>query len=196
MRPLVLTDPAARGALQLASVAWLGSETVIGLRHRLRGRSLARDRGSQPVIIVSMLAGIWVAPAAAAALPGAALGWHPRWLAFTGAAVMIAGIALRGYAVRVLGRYFTTTVATRGGQEVVQRGPYRLVRHPAYAASLLTLFGYLLAFTNWAAFLGLVPALIGFGYRIRVEEAVLSEALGEPYRAYMRRTKRLIPYLI
>lgn len=183
-------------ALQLASVAWLGSETVIGLRQRLRDRSLARDRGSQPVIIVSMLAGIWVAPAAAALLPWAALGWHPRFLAYTGVAVMIAGIALRAYAVRVLGLYFTTAVATRAGQEVVQRGPYRLVRHPSYAASLLTLFGYGLAFTNWMAFLGLVPALIGFGYRIQVEEAVLSEALGEPYRAYMRRTKRLIPYLI
>ena len=39
----------------------------------------------------------------------------------------------------------------------------------------------------------LVPPLIAFGVRLRHEEAVLVQALGEPYRAYMRRTKRLVP---
>jgi protein-S-isoprenylcysteine O-methyltransferase Ste14 len=42
----------------------------------------------------------------------------------------------------------------------------------------------------------LLPALIAFGYRIHVEEAVLLRDLGAPYRVYMRRTRRLIPFLL
>jgi protein-S-isoprenylcysteine O-methyltransferase Ste14 len=39
-------------------------------------------------------------------------------------------------------------------------------------------------------------ALPGFAYRIRVEERALAHALGDPYRDYMRRTKRLVPFVI
>jgi len=52
----------------------------------------------------------------------------------------------------------------------------------------------LLAFDNAlsvAAFL-VLPGL-GFLRRIRVEESLLGAELGEPYRAYARRTRRLIP---
>ncbi|HKW69223.1 MAG TPA: hypothetical protein VJP81_01455 [Candidatus Dormibacteraeota bacterium] len=40
------------------------------------------------------------------------------------------------------------------------------------------------------------PGAAGYVYRIRVEEQVLAEALGEPYRNYMRRTKRLLPFVV
>jgi protein-S-isoprenylcysteine O-methyltransferase Ste14 len=37
---------------------------------------------------------------------------------------------------------------------------------------------------------------IGYMYRIRVEESALVAALGEPYRSYMARTWRFVPYVI
>jgi protein-S-isoprenylcysteine O-methyltransferase Ste14 len=39
-------------------------------------------------------------------------------------------------------------------------------------------------------------ALLGLSYRIHVEEHVLQEQLGQPYQEYMRRTKRLIPFVV
>ena len=39
----------------------------------------------------------------------------------------------------------------------------------------------------------LLPTLLVFSWRIRVEEQALSGALGEPYLTYMQRTKRLVP---
>jgi len=194
--PPVLNDPGWRTALKLVGVLWLAEETIIGLRGRLRDRSLARDRGSQAGIIVSMVASISIAPALAAAVPGASISWHPHGLAAAGLALMLAGMSLRWYAVQTLGPYFTTTVATRDGQPVVERGPYHFVRHPSYSGILLTLSGYCLAFTNWTALLAVVPGAVGLVYRIRVEERALLEALGEPYADYMRRTKRLVPHLI
>jgi protein-S-isoprenylcysteine O-methyltransferase Ste14 len=109
---------------------------------------------------------------------------------------MIAGLTVRWWAIRALGRSFTLIVATQPGQEVVDRGPYRLVRHPSYSGSLITILGVLVACGNLLSLLGLVPALIGYTYRIRLEEQTLTKNLGEAYRSYMRHTRRLIPFLL
>jgi len=76
----------------------------------------------------------------------------------------------------------------------VDSGPYRYVRHPTYTGALLTFVGLGFCFGNWLTLLFLTLPIIGaFLWRIRIEERALTEALGEDYRAYMRRTKRLIP---
>lgn len=147
-------------------------------------------------MIVGIWAGVALATGFANGQPRAAIVGATVLVYGAGIACMLAGIGLRLYAIRVLGRFFTTSVATQAGQQVVDRGPYRWVRHPAYSGSLLTIFGLCLALTNWLAFVGLIPAVLGFGYRIRVEEETLQSVLGEPYRDYMRRTKLLIPFLI
>jgi len=105
-------------------------------------------------------------------------------------------MALRQYAMSVLGRHFTFDVAISSGHALVESGPYRYVRHPSYTGALLTLLGFGLALGNWA---GLAVALacmaLAYTYRITVEEAALSSALGEPYQQYVSRTWRLVPYL-
>jgi protein-S-isoprenylcysteine O-methyltransferase Ste14 len=54
---------------------------------------------------------------------------------------MLAGIALRQWSIRVLGRFFSTTVQVTSDQRIVTNGPYSVVRHPAYSGALLTLLG-------------------------------------------------------
>jgi protein-S-isoprenylcysteine O-methyltransferase Ste14 len=76
---------------------------------------------------------------------------------------------------------------------VVQAGPYRWVRHPSYTGSLVTILGVLLCCLNWASLAAFALALAGYAYRIRIEEEALAESLGDEYRSYMRRTRRLIP---
>jgi protein-S-isoprenylcysteine O-methyltransferase Ste14 len=57
--------------------------------------------------------------------------------------------------------------------------------------------GFGLSSTNWLSLLTLMAcAVIGLSYRIRVEERVLQEHLGQRYQEYMRRTKRLIPFVL
>ena len=133
---------------------------------------------------------------AALLLPGAAL-IHGRTVVFgLGIALILVGTALRTYAIRVLGRYFVITVAVGPDQQVVERGPYRLIRHPSYTGVLLSLLGFGLVLTNWASLAAIILCnAVGFGYRVMVEERVLARALGQPYITYMRRTRRLIPYI-
>jgi len=42
----------------------------------------------------------------------------------------------------------------------------------------------------------MVFGAIGYGYRVYVEERALVKALGEPYKQYMARTWRFVPYVI
>jgi protein-S-isoprenylcysteine O-methyltransferase Ste14 len=120
-----------------------------------------------------------------------------RTLFVVGICCVVAGTALRWYAAATLGRYFTVDVVAQASQPVVDVGPYRYIRHPAYAGLLLALIGFALALGNWAGLLAMLLLLgSAFGYRIAVEEAALLATLGEPYARYMRRTWRLIPYLI
>jgi len=81
---------------------------------------------------------------------------------------------------------------------VIEAGPYRFIRHPSYTGFLITLLGFGLSLTNnWLSLLVIMGcALIGFIYRIYVEERVLQAHLGQPYQEYMQRTKRLIPFLL
>jgi len=83
------------------------------------------------------------------------------------------------------------------GQPVIERGAYHWIRHPSYLAAILMMLGMGLALANWISLiaLGIVPLGI-YAYRIHVEEKALVETLGQPYRDYMTRTKRLIPFLL
>jgi protein-S-isoprenylcysteine O-methyltransferase Ste14 len=133
--------------------------------------------------------GIYAAHHTDSTLPGPA--W---WPPLAGLALFAGGIWLRTTAVLRLGRWFTYTVKVDAAQPVIDTGPYRLIRHPSYTGLLMASLGVGLALDNWLSILAcLLPPLIGFTVRLLGEERVLAEQLGEPYRAYMRRTKRLVP---
>ena len=116
---------------------------------------------------------------------------------YCGLALMAGGLAVRLWAIRTLGRYFAPDVSLGQDHRLVDRGLYRLIRHPSYTGTFMTILGYGLALTN-AVSLAVMLAIPGlaYGYRMRVEERALIEAFGDDYRAYARRTKKIIPYLL
>jgi len=113
-----------------------------------------------------------------------------------GAAVGLAGVLFRAWSVRTLGVFFTLAVRVHEGHRVIQRGPYRWLRHPAYSGSLLYLLGVSLALSSAAGLAAtLLVALPAVLYRVRREELTLRRHLGDEYREYMKRTRRLVPGL-
>jgi protein-S-isoprenylcysteine O-methyltransferase Ste14 len=129
-------------------------------------------------------------------VPNLMIPWT-RTVFAAGVCCVLAGTALRRNAVATLGRYFTVDVATEASQPVIEAGPYQIIRNPAYAGLLLSLVGFGLALGNWAGLAAmLVLASAAFTYRIAVEEAALLSTLGDPYARYMRRTWRLIPFVL
>jgi protein-S-isoprenylcysteine O-methyltransferase len=93
-----------------------------------------------------------------------------------------------------LGRFFTVNVAIATNHRLIDTGPYRFVRHPSYTGALMAFLGLALCLANWASLVVMVvPVFLVFLWRMHVEEGALLQALGNQYRNYMNRTKRLIP---
>jgi protein-S-isoprenylcysteine O-methyltransferase len=182
-------------SLQLGLV-YLISELLLTATRRSRSPTGAKqDRstllGVWIVILVSVAAGVYVAKYwPAAALP------NTRKFAFAGVVLFAAGLFLRWWAIITLGRFFTVDVTIEKDHELVERGPFRMVRHPSYTGVLIAFAGFALSLGNWAALLAiLLPITAAFIHRMNVEEDALSRALGPQYADYMRRTKRLVPFV-
>lgn len=106
---------------------------------------------------------------------------------------MIAGLALRTWAVVSLGPWFTWNVAVQSGQPLVTNGPYRLIRHPSYTGALITFAASCVLLRSWvAAVLAAFALTLAFLRRIRHEEALLAETL-PGYKDYIARTGGLLP---
>ena len=176
---------------------WMILELVASRTKRSGDRSHARDRGSYGLIVVLLFVGLTLDFTLSARLPQAAILWRQDWVFFSGIGLMLAGVALRWWAIATLGKFFTFDVAIQSNQKVVDSGPYRYIRHPSYTGALLTQVGIGLALGNWAGLLALMLCMaIAYSYRISVEERTLTAALGEPYKQYMLRTRRIIPFLL
>ncbi len=180
-----------------AYILWIGSEffgAFLIPRLRRRGKAkVSRDRGSGALIILSVFASLTVA----FSLGNAGVGLLPDWVFYLGIFLMILGIVIRQWAIAVLGQFFSLTVRVAEDHRVVDKGPYRLVRHPSYTGIMISFTGLGLAVQSWPALLVLLLVFsVAYGYRMHVEEATLASQLGEEYVAYTKRTKRLIPYLV
>jgi len=127
----------------------------------------------------------------------AGVGMLPDWVFYLGIFLMLLGVLVRQYAIAILGRFFSLTVQIAEDHKVVEKGPYRLVRHPSYTGVLITFIGLGLAVQSWGALLVLLGVFsLSFGYRMWVEERTLLSELGQDYASYMKRTKRLIPFIV
>lgn len=191
MNPLAIHPGAAEQLLQGMLIAWAVIEILLRLRH-LGGRTAFDWTFGLVVasVAVAINLGFRAAHWQAAVLGG---GWAP---VAAGLGVLAAGVALRVWAIVTLGRLFKFVVVIQDGHRVVASGPYRLLRHPSYTGALVGFLGVGMALDNWLSVLILVLIpLLAILVRIRVEEAELGRALGQEYRAYAGRTRRLVPGL-
>ena len=197
MLPLIYTNSAATSLFIGACLIWLLPE-MIGMFLQMatvsRKAAVVQDRGSLVILVGLQWVGIALNFSLPWLLPSARILPHRTSVFLLGIICMLAGVALRWFAIWKLGRYFTRDLAVSLDQQVVQSGPYRFIRHPAYSGTFLTMLGLGLAMTNWASLISLLFCVfLGHFYRVKLEEQTLVHTIGQPYIEYMRRTKRFIP---
>lgn len=184
-----LRDPAFY-ALALAMLAWnLGEALTLKQEEPSDYAHKRNTRLLQAAVMVSALVG---------ALDRWRLHWTPlpAWTLWAGVATILAGGALRVWAIRTLDRHFTYELRVKAGQEVVRAGPYRVVRHPSYAGLLLVALGEgVLLGSALGILAGAAAVLAMLVLRIRAEEQVLRASFGRPYEEYAAETWRLVPFV-
>jgi protein-S-isoprenylcysteine O-methyltransferase len=120
----------------------------------------------------------------------------PEWFHHLSVGIFLVGLSWRWHSILYLGKYFTVDVSVMPRQPVIDTGPYRWIRHPAYLGSLLMFIGTGLTFAHPLALVFMIgPPIAVLLHRIRIEEALLAKRLGGPYQQYMARTKRLVPFI-
>ncbi|MFC6887266.1 MULTISPECIES: isoprenylcysteine carboxyl methyltransferase family protein [Actinomadura] len=150
------------------------AELVLARRHLAWARGLGgveHGRGHYPLIVAvhaGLLAG---APLEAWGLDRPfvpALGWPML-------AVTVLAQGLRWWCITTLGRQWNTRVVIVPGMPLVERGPYRWLRHPNYVAVVAEGVALPLVHTAWlTALVFTVANLVLLRHRVRVEDAALA----------------------
>ncbi len=193
----LFAQPAYALTFVIVLIIWATPDVIDSIRRHPHGNTvIVREHSSHWLFRIGLSLAIIAAMLLAHFRPQGTLPYHRPHLFIAGIVLVFAGFALRRWAIGTLGRFFTVDVATYTDQRVVEDPPYRRIRHPAYSGSILSLLGTALMLGHWLGLVLIALAIvITFGYRVRLEERALLDALGETYAAYMRRTQRFVPYV-
>lgn len=161
------------------------------LKKRLDGKE---KQGNQKGVVA--FSGLMFIAAFVAAGLDFRFGWSemPVWVV---AAASVLLLVAYGLYVRVMreNTYLSRTVRVEEGQQVVDTGPYGIVRHPMYAATILLFLMIPLVLGSW---FGLIPMAfypVIILVRLQGEEKLLAQEL-PGYEAYQKKVKyRLIPFI-
>jgi protein-S-isoprenylcysteine O-methyltransferase Ste14 len=191
--PFVRQSDAARLVFELSVGAFVVGELSQALRVR-RGATRS-NLGAEAVFRVIFFGGILLIPLGRAVAPSAAIRGGV-WTFSLGVLIGWLGLLLRWWSFVTLGKLFTVVITTSEDQPVVDRGPYRFLRHPSYTGLLLALLGCGLIYQNWVSTAGSVAiVLAALVYRIRIEERALNAALGDRYGDFAAGRARLVPFV-
>jgi protein-S-isoprenylcysteine O-methyltransferase Ste14 len=174
-------------------VLWIGSEIILARTKRSQSTDRRFDRSSLRLLWITIALSVNIGVLLSFQRIGYFGNGSPLF-PFAGLVLIVCGLLVRWLAIISLKHQFTVDISITRNHQLVTKGIYRFVRHPAYAGSLLSFFGLGLFFSNYLSLLIIIlPIYTAFLYRIRVEEKTLLDHFGEEYVNYCASTKRLIP---
>jgi len=195
-RPFLYTSPALTAWFWTSFGIWGAMEMWVWMRELGGTKGENRDRGSRAWVVAFVWIGLWAGFALMFSAPGAAIHRGAQAWFDAGIALVLAGAALRFWAIRTLGQFFRTSVIIQGSHRIITHGPYRFIRNPSYTGATITMAGIGLAMNNWLSLAAVVAGiLIAYARRITVEQQALEQHFGQDYKDYIARTWALFPFL-
>lgn len=151
-----------------------------------------RDKGSLFLLYGLITIGYALSFAIGATKIGRIYSWNTFFA--IGMALFVIGLLVRIHSILTLRQYFTYSVAKVENHKIIDTGLYKFIRHPGYLGQLIIFIGIAISISNWLSILlMMIPVTLGYLYRIKVEEKFMSDQLGEEYKKYQERTKKIIP---
>jgi protein-S-isoprenylcysteine O-methyltransferase Ste14 len=108
----------------------------------------------------------------------------------------VAGVAILLWARTILGGNWSSAVTLKENHELIQHGPYAYARHPIYSGLLLLSLGTAVHYATLGGFVLLALAAIGFAFKMRQEEQLMTEHFPDRYPTYRARVKAIVPFVV
>jgi protein-S-isoprenylcysteine O-methyltransferase Ste14 len=121
--------------------------------------------------------------------------YHFDFVSLLGFVFIIVGLGVRLQATRTLGKYFSPKTRVLPEHKLIKSGIYKHIRHPIYLGSMLAFFSITLIFHSLYGFIVTALAIPFILNRIRVEEQMFTQKFGDEYREYIKKSKKLIPFV-
>ncbi len=160
--------------------------------------AIDRKTAQEKVLLAVVTIGMVVLPLLYVFSPWLSIAdYHPPiWIGYLGAIFFAVSLWLFWRSHHDLGKNWSPTLEVREGHKLITDGVYQKIRHPMYTSCWLWGVAQALLLPNWVAGLaGIISFSILYFLRVSNEEQMMLEQFGEEYKAYMQRTKRLVPYL-
>jgi protein-S-isoprenylcysteine O-methyltransferase Ste14 len=117
-------------------------------------------------------------------------------IAWTASLLCVAGLALCIWARIIIGRNWSGVVTLKEDHQLIERGPYRWVRHPIYTGLLMMYLATAIVLGRGAGFIGLLFISLSFWIKLDAEEKLMLKQFPDRYPIYQRRVKRIIPFIV
>ncbi len=110
--------------------------------------------------------------------------------------IVVAGAAFTVWARIALGRNWSAEVTFKQEHELIESGPYALVRHPIYTGLILMALGTVANYARPLSFALFVALCASFWWKAREEERVMSSHFPDEYTEYKKRVPAIIPFVL
>lgn len=117
-------------------------------------------------------------------------------VAWTASLLCVGGLAFCIWARISIGRNWSGVVTLKEDHQLIERGPYRWVRHPIYTGLLMMYLATAIVLGCGAGLIGLVFIFVSFWIKLDAEEKLMLKQFPDRYSTYQRRVKRIIPFVI
>ena len=122
-------------------------------------------------------------------------GLYNRIISIAGITLTLFGMGGTLYCRHCLGRFWTQEKSEQAGQQVIDRGPYGLVRHPIYITTILFYIGTVLVFPTWWNMVAGLLVVLAYMLKTKEQEHFLAKNL-PGYQDYQKRVSYLlIPHI-
>lgn len=177
-------------------ILWILWWTVTFIGRR-KGEDTVYDKGQKMLVIISAIVSIpfliyipvWEYSDFEGPIP------RDGVLSWAGIILFVSGIIIQSIAMWQLKGFYTVRIGIQPEQKLVTSGLYRFIRHPGYLSYIITIIGIGLSLSSILTLLFVVFIILFLVLRIKGEEEMLLKEFGDEYKAYMKRTKKIIPFI-
>ena len=163
-------------------------------RNRIKTFKNSNDKGSLWLLYVLITIGYLLSFFIGSTRIGRIYNWDMFFA--IGIILIVIGLFIRIKAILTLNKFFTYVVSKVENHKLIETGLYKRIRHPGYLGQIIIFIGISCALSNWLSIvLMFIPVIIGYLYRIKVEEKFMEDQIGEVYINYQKRTNKLIPLI-